>query len=287
MKTNVPQKFEYFGTQGVNYVNDPMNLSGTQTSTIQSDGSVIVTNYNFQYTSNVAQPGYLFTKALSNGTVFDPATDFVWMKNCQVEQGTFGTPYTPGTRSTSNSIIDLTGTNTLTATSLTYAANNTFSFNGSSNYIDVGNPTSLQLSVGITICAWVRPNSVSSLGNIVSKNYNAGYRFRIGQFNEVWWYVSGNFVYSNNNLVPNNIWSQVVVSGDSGGLKAYVNGVLVASNSTPYAPTAANTSNLLIGTLGGVETFDGTISIVQIYNRSLSAAEIKQNFNALRGRFGI
>ena len=33
--------------------------------------------------------------------------------------------------------------------------------------------------------------------------------------------------------------------------------------------------------------FDGRISSTKLYNRALSAAEIQQNFNALRGRFGI
>jgi len=33
--------------------------------------------------------------------------------------------------------------------------------------------------------------------------------------------------------------------------------------------------------------FTGNISNTQIYNRALSAAEVSQNFNALRGRFGI
>jgi hypothetical protein len=33
--------------------------------------------------------------------------------------------------------------------------------------------------------------------------------------------------------------------------------------------------------------FDGSISVVQIYNTALSAAEIAQNFNALRGRYGV
>lgn len=33
--------------------------------------------------------------------------------------------------------------------------------------------------------------------------------------------------------------------------------------------------------------YDGRISNVKIYNRALTAAEIQQNFNALRGRYGI
>ena len=39
---------------------------------------------------------------------------------------------------------------------------------------------------------------------------------------------------------------------------------------------------------GGVNRyFNGTMPIVKLYNRALTAAEIKQNFNATRGRVGI
>ena len=38
---------------------------------------------------------------------------------------------------------------------------------------------------------------------------------------------------------------------------------------------------------GGSGYFAGEIPIVKIYNRVLTAAEVEQNFNALRGRFGI
>jgi hypothetical protein len=31
--------------------------------------------------------------------------------------------------------------------------------------------------------------------------------------------------------------------------------------------------------------FNGKLGPVQIYNKSLSAAEVKQNYNALKGRF--
>ena len=31
----------------------------------------------------------------------------------------------------------------------------------------------------------------------------------------------------------------------------------------------------------------GYIASTQIYNRALSAAEVKQNYNALKGRFGL
>ena len=77
--------------------------------------------------------GLLFgftTDAVANGNVL------VW--GAQFETGSFATPYIPTTsaiasRSNTQAIIDLTGNNTLTADSLTYAGDNTFSFNGTTN----------------------------------------------------------------------------------------------------------------------------------------------------------
>jgi hypothetical protein len=208
------------------------------------------------------------------------------ISNIQFEAGSVANNFAAGTRSNTQAIIDQTGNNTITANSLTYAADGTFSFNGSSNYIDCGNGVSLQQASSITMAAWVNPVSASGLGNVMSKNQNSGYRFRLDSTsNALWWYVSGNSVQGGE--CPNNVWSYCAVTGDSSGLKAYVNGQLVASNTTPFSPSAPTGGNLLIGSLGGAEFFNGKIGSAFMYNRALTAAEVKQNFNALRGRFGI
>jgi hypothetical protein len=36
-----------------------------------------------------------------------------------------------------------------------------------------------------------------------------------------------------------------------------------------------------------VESFKGDMSLLKIYEKALTVDEIKQNFNALRGRYGI
>jgi len=56
-------------------------------------------------------------------------------------------------------------------------------------------------------------------------------------------------------------------------------------------PSTSGASNSVfsIGNSQGIggNYSDGNISVVQVYNRALSAAEVSQNFNALRGRYGI
>ena len=118
IKTNVPHKFASLFT-GMNYVNQPQNLAGTSFSIPQADGSIYVGRYGFQYTGTSSQNGYILSQPLINQT-FSSATDFVYIKQGQIEVGPVNTPFVSGTRSATQAVIDQTGNNTLTATGLTY-----------------------------------------------------------------------------------------------------------------------------------------------------------------------
>ena len=116
IKTNVPAKFaNLFG--GMNYVNEPMNNGGTSFSILQPDGSIYVGRAGFQYTSTTTQTGYILSQPVV-GQSFSSATDFVYIKEGQVETGSFTTPFTSGTRSNTQALLDLTNRNTITANSL-------------------------------------------------------------------------------------------------------------------------------------------------------------------------
>lgn len=160
-----------------------------------------------------------------------------------------------------------------------------FTFDGVDDYVNCGNNSSLQQASAITMSAWVNPTSTTGLGNIMAKNYNSGYRFRIDT-GQLWWYVSGNAIMGGS--VPNGSWSYCTVTGSSSGLSAYVNGVLVASNSSAFTPSAPGSGDLLIGSLSAAsEVFNGKIAMTSMYSRALSVTEILQNYNATRGRYGV
>ena len=68
----------------------------------------------------------------------------------------------------------------------------------------------------------------------------------------------------------------------------YINGLLDISGTGGGAYTGTG-SNARIGgkVLGFGKYFDGNMSIVAAYNRVLTALEVKQNYNAIKGRFGL
>ena len=183
-----------------------------------------------------------------------------------------------GTKATGN----LTNSPTYSSTSPA-----SFTFNGSNTYVDCGNPTAFQLASAVTLEVWCNPTSSTGLGNLIQKNNNTGYRFRIDTGN-LWVYSAGNSVMSSGAPCANGVWSHCVATFGPSGLTAYVNGNVVASNASAYAPSDVASLPVQIGCFSpGSETFNGKISVAKIYNKVLSAVEVQQNFNALRGRFGI
>jgi hypothetical protein len=57
--------------------------------------------------------------------------------------------------------------------------------------------------------------------------------------------------------------------------------------SNPYGVLTNTTTNITIGNGYTGTPWVGRIAIVQAYNRALTAAEVSQNYNALKGRFGL
>lgn len=93
--------------------------------------------------------------------------------------------------------------------------------------------------------------------------------------------------------IPSSVYNSyrhyVVVNDSSSNTKLYYDGQLLGSAN--YR-SAASTSTFVIGKAGSAGgdsgyPWRGKIAKAKIYNRILSAAEIKQNFEATRGRYGI
>jgi len=85
-------------------------------------------------------------------------------------------------------------------------------------------------------------------------------------------------------------WHMLTGVYDNVGAKLYIDGTLNVSTGRNSALTQVSGQYIRIGLLGnqtGTYFYSGNISNVQIYNRALTEAKIKQNFNALRGRYNL
>jgi hypothetical protein len=85
-------------------------------------------------------------------------------------------------------------------------------------------------------------------------------------------------------LLNNYSYLSLAYSGTT--VSYYIDGVLRGTG-THSLNTSSSQLAVSIRAFSGHSDFIGRIPSVSLYNRALTAAEIQQNFNALRGRFGV
>ena len=172
----------------------------------------------------------------------------------------------------------------------TYSSANggSLSFNGSNQYVNCGNAANLQITVG-TISAWFNANSGNTgVHGIIAKQLAWGL-FVWG--NTLRAYDWGNGAPRDTGItVGNSTWNYAAMTFTE-TIGTPSNNAIVYLNGSPVLTTTVRHSNhtvqVQIGEANASQLFGGNIAQASIYNRVLSAAEVSQNFNALRSRFGI
>jgi hypothetical protein len=212
----------------------------------------------------------------------------------QVEPGSVATNWVNGSRSSTQVLRDLTGGNTITATSLTYNANNTFSFNGSSNFMNCGNSSSLAALTGttsVTVEAWINLSGYGSSGYGVIAHKGANWAFLMENPSNTMRIrfglsVSGDVACPDSTTHALNTWYHFVGTYDGSNMRFYRNGAL--TNTVAASGTLGGSgSDMVIGSYSGAYFSQGQVPMLKVYNRTLSAAEIFSNYTASRLRYGI
>ena len=159
------------------------------------------------------------------------------------------------------------------------------SFDGVNDY--VSNTMTNPGSMPITFDFWINSNSSTPVGIFdtapgkvnVLRNYPGG--------NVEWWNSSPTVSLG----ISASTWTNITIRyrfSTTRIIDYYRNGILISSTAgdtnTSYAWTSLVFGNINGGSAGW---YAGKISIIKIYNRALTQQEIAQNFNALRGRFGL
>ncbi len=165
-------------------------------------------------------------------------------------------------------------------------------FNGTSQYVSVPSVDTFDLVGTGSIIAWIKIDStwVGSLyPNVVSKGANAGWdtggwslfvfnpisdrRIGVGFRNG----VTTKSVSFTNTLTDQ--WVQIAGIWDGSYIYLYENGVQKASSTQTISPQIT-TYPVTIGRDNGSQYFDGSVDDVRIYNRALSADEVKRMYES-------
>jgi len=187
-------------------------------------------------------------------------------------------------------------------TSGSYGNDESFAFDGSDDYI-LTNYLGVSAVTKCTISIWAKASNLNLdiflYGNRADSTANhgiAGQTFTDGNFYS---YVSNSsYAYWTRsfNRLSNDTWFNYVFifdgsqSTNSNRVRIYTNGISVNFSKSGTFPSVLQTSDK------GIELakdqrqnnpWNGDMGPTLIYNRALSASEVLQNYNRLKGRFGL
>ena len=177
-------------------------------------------------------------------------------------------------------------------------------FNGSSNYTDLGNDTSLDITDKIGMSFWVRPDLAHN-GAILSKwtaggGDNNSYTVYLGQDQgntKITFILQPALGVGGNShtrcdgsiSLSTTEWSHVACIFDGSSMQLYVNGVL--DNSVSFTDTIkVTTKKLLIGKLresDAAYAFNGNIADVRLYDSDLTSTEVYELYKGVDHRTNL
>tara|TARA_R110001606_G_scaffold109857_1_gene235674 strand:+ start:3390 stop:4082 length:693 start_codon:yes stop_codon:yes gene_type:complete len=173
-----------------------------------------------------------------------------------------------------------------------------FVFDGVDQNINIGVGTGInQLSGDFTVSIWARRTSASgnTWGNLFGDYYTNTtattneWQIMMSSASQIFVYrVPSYVINATSSGFPINTWINVVMTRIGTTLKLYANSNLIATT-TNSGDWGTSTGDLNMGTDGdgSSEPFPGEISAVQVYDQGLTAAEVLQNYNAQKSRYGL
>ncbi len=172
--------------------------------------------------------------------------------------------------------------------------NNALDFDGDGDYVDLDNFASKldDFSTG-TISVWTKGKDLSAMNTIFSVNKDSNNRGKLVYDPTGFVCAGGGFLFnlrvggvwvielcSDNNVTSD--WTHIAITQDGTTSKIYINGVAQAdTDSGEWFDDIATLLEVDIGRRADGDNFyfNGTIDEVAIYNKSLSASEILDNYN--------
>lgn len=269
------------------------------------------TKYQFVYQSVTATTEYQRFKIEGlSPTISNPADtvamlafygiygtgNYPYVKNVQVEIKPHCTPFVSGSRSVTQGLIPLVGTNTVNLTYASFNSNAQITFDGTNNYIPVTNTAAI---VPTSNTSWefiLKPTSTSGYRAIFQKsNYgnstgfialfmnpsSLAFRLNASDVAESTRSIDHNFTGN----ITLNAYTHIVLTYNGTIFTLYINGVPTNTGAWAYG-LGTNQGDMYIGNFWA-GYWPGEIPIAKQYNTTLSTTQVVQNYQAYKTRFNL
>lgn len=229
----------------------------------------------------------------------------------QLEVKTHATQYNNSyTRSSTQGLLPLVGNSTIDLSNISFDSNAKMIFDGTNDYIesttDLTSLNNLTSGTIELIFKWNGSTSYTVLLHLFAGSSYYGTTLGLGDWTGAYndesiifmvnddigtnltaqtYYRNGNFTYRDG------LYHHLVVTTNGSIVQMYLDGnqlSLTSTASSKFSPPTV--TKLQIGKRdygGGTGFHSGEIPVVKIYNQTLSAAEVKQNYNSYKTRFNL
>ncbi|MFN9555787.1 MAG: LamG-like jellyroll fold domain-containing protein, partial [Dolichospermum sp.] len=170
---------------------------------------------------------------------------------------------------------------------LTSGSDKALSFNGVDNYVDVGNPATLQITGNQTIEMWLKPTNFNNRQNPYAKAYGGEGTITVETDGTVSYFYgvsgdnSGDYQGFNTGVsLKADEWNHLSIVRDltANKLYWYINGAKVNEIDAQYSAAVASSNAIYIGR-GYVSNLSGQIDDVRIWNVARTQTQIQANLN--------
>ncbi len=199
----------------------------------------------------------------------------------------------PGSGTTWSDISGQTNNGTLTnGPTFSTDGGGTIVFDGTNDYASINHNSILNFTTGLSIASWYK--TTVGVDSYITTKTNDSFYLCVGPTgttaNKMSFFLngtSGGWLQSSANANSGN-WTYVVATWSGGTSSIYLNGVLDNSG-TRSGTLQTGTAALYLGyrSDGAGSYLNGSLGNFQLYNRALAAAEVLQNYNIQRTRFGV
>ena len=169
-------------------------------------------------------------------------------------------------------------------------------FNGTTDFVDVGNPDDFKITGNQTIAMWIKPEILTRRQNPYNKAYGGEGTITLedgasaetpkGTLNYFYGRAGSNnepYQYANTTTaLTANAWTHIALVRDLEAMTItwYVDGVESSSIASQYATAVASNMNLILGN-GYAGFFQGDIDEVFLFSRALSSDEVLELKNTM------
>ena len=213
---------------------------------------------------------------------------FMWAAP-QVIEGAVPTPYleTGTSRSATEGLIDLKKSTNIDVSNISFDTTGLPTFDGTDDYIDL--PNDLGYSNAVSVFAIFKSNGTPTGGyHIICGGQELEISVPTAGQLRTGVYTTARYVNNLGSGLSDGNYHYIGFTYSGNTKTAYIDGISVGTQST--SGTLTNSfSNRRIGRFGSSSTYyiNGELPVYTVFNRALTAEEVKENFNAYRKRFDI